>query len=165
MQSATPADMLDYAWKYFALHADQRIKTFNSFLVLCTLVTGGLIAVLKDADDPSFATPLALLLPFLSFVFWKLDQRSRQLVHHAEAALKRLESTCFDVSDDPDGPNVLKVFSREESVTATLKARRNWNPFTKFFSYSTCFRAVFLAFGIAGIILAGILGVPGKCLR
>ena len=29
MSGITPKDHLDYAWKHFALIADQRVKTFN----------------------------------------------------------------------------------------------------------------------------------------
>lgn len=29
----------DYVWKYFQIHADQRLKTFNFYMILCTLIS------------------------------------------------------------------------------------------------------------------------------
>src|SRR5438270_10748833 len=87
-------ELRDQAWKYFSLHADQRLKAFNFYLILCTVVAGGILAVMKDIKDPRIVIPLSLLLPFLSFVFWKLDTRNRQLIDHGQNALMFFE-------DDP----------------------------------------------------------------
>jgi len=40
-------DMLDYAWRYFSLHAGQRIAIFNFFVVLSGLSLPGLAACLQ----------------------------------------------------------------------------------------------------------------------
>ena len=86
-------EMRDYAWKYFALHADQRIKTFNFFLIMCTLIIGGLITLLRDAQHVTAKAPCAIGigLTFIAFIFWKLDHRNRELIRHAEDALKVIE--------------------------------------------------------------------------
>lgn len=140
-------NILDYAWKYFQLHADQRMKTFNFYLILCALISGALTAILKDATDIRVGIPLALLLPFLSFIFWKLDLRNKQLIAHGEEALKHLENL-YSIDDDDDKPHLLKIFNSEGHITKGLK--RN----TFFFTYSTCFHLVFLSFGIGGIAVA-----------
>ena len=140
----------DHAWKYFLLHADQRIKTFNFFLILCALISGALTTILKDANDIKVGIPLALLLTFLSFIFWKIDLRNKQLISHGENALKCLEDL-YEVIDESNAPNLLKVFNCEEQKTKRLKQ----NSF--YFTYSTCFHLVFLVFGIAGIVVAGWL--------
>ncbi|WP_054033150.1 hypothetical protein [Desulfatitalea tepidiphila] len=144
----------DHAWKYFQLHADQRIKTFNFYLILCALISGALTAILKDASDIRVGIPLALLLPFLSFIFWKLDLRNKQLIGHGEQALKHIENL-FEVDDEADKPHLLKIFNCEDHVTKGLKRS------TPFFTYSTCFHLVFLTFGLSGVVLAWwLLGKP-----
>src|SRR5580704_16155126 len=39
--------MLEHAWRYFALHANQRMSLFNFFLVLAGLISAGLAACLQ----------------------------------------------------------------------------------------------------------------------
>jgi hypothetical protein len=136
-------ELRDQAWKYFSLHADQRLKTFNFYLILCTIIAGGLLALIKDARDPRIAIPVALLLPSLSLVFWKLDTRNRQLVDHSQNALMFFE-------DDPtlkgsDGtPHVAQIFLFEKHYT---ELNRPW-------TYRGCFNAVFLIVGLAGFVTA-----------
>ncbi len=137
----------DYAWKYFQIHADQRLKTFNFYLILSTLISGALTAIIKNASDILVGIPLALLLPFLSFIFWKLDLRNKQLIGHGERALKYIENE-YGIEDESDQPHVLKIFNHE--ADATKKLKRN----TFFFTYSTCFNLVFLIFGVGGIVVA-----------
>jgi hypothetical protein len=74
-----------YAWDYFAYHADQRMKTFNFFIVAAGLLAGGITSLLKDGSDARWIIiPLGLLLFILSVVFWKLDQRNKALVRNGE---------------------------------------------------------------------------------
>lgn len=144
----------DHAWKYFQLHADQRIKTFNFYLILCALITGALTAILKNASDIRVGIPLAFMLPFLSFIFWKLDLRNKQLIGHGEEALKYIENQ-YAVDDEDDKPHILKIFNREEKITKRLKGN------TFFLTYSACFHLVFLTFGFGGIVIAWwLLGKP-----
>jgi hypothetical protein len=139
-------ELRDQARKYFALHADQRLKAFNFYLILCTVIAGGLLTLIKDARDPRIAIPVALLLPSLSLVFWKLDTRNRQLIAHSQEALMFFE-------DDPtlktaDGtPHVAQLFQFEKHFTGQKK------PWT----YRRCFNAVFLIVGIAGTATATAL--------
>jgi hypothetical protein len=106
-------ELRDQAWKYFALHADQRLKAFNFYLILCTVIAGGLLTLIKDARDPRIAILVALLLPSLSLVFWKLDTRNRQLIDHSQEALMFFE-------DDPR----LKRLSAHLTLLSYSSSRR-----------------------------------------
>ena len=139
-------ELRDHAWKYFSLHADQRLKTFNFYLILCTVIAGGILAIMKDVKDPRIVIPISLLLPFLSFVFWKLDTRNRQLIDHGQNALMFFE-------DDPslnaaDGtPHVAYIFRHEKHCS---ERDRPW-------TYRRCFNAVFLIVGLTGLVTAILL--------
>lgn len=155
-------ELREHAWKYFALHSDQRLRTFNFFLILAAVVLGGLLTYLKDANIPQFAAVGGFLLTFMSFIFWKLDCRNRELIRHSENALKTIEA------DLPEGmvADALKLFSQEERATNQLKAaqRLSWHPMTWWrvhYSYSACFGLVFLCFALLGLAIGfGVFFLP-----
>ena len=87
------ADLRKQAWDFFQMQASQRLTTFNFYIALSSLLSGGLAANLKAQDGIQFVSILlGLLLVLFSFVFWKLDQRNRDLIKSAEDALKFFES-------------------------------------------------------------------------
>jgi hypothetical protein len=154
--------MRDYAWKYFSMHADQRLKTFNFYLILVTVILGGVFAYIKDAAHPSFMSPVGFLLAVVSYLFWRLDIRTQELIRHAENALKRIEQDGHD-----DGiPVELRLFEQEESKTEIIKSSRRlkWSPSSWWgahYSYSNCFHIVFWLFGLCGVAVAiGVFLVP-----
>lgn len=49
----------EYAWKYFALHADQRLRAFYFYVLLSTVIVGALLTVAKEAQRPGVGSPLA----------------------------------------------------------------------------------------------------------
>lgn len=148
--------MREYAWRYFALHADQRIKTFNFYLVLFGLVSGGLITLIKDSENYRLAAPIAFALAFISFIFWRLDIRNKELIYNSEDALKLLEND-DRLLDDGSVPNRLKLFTYEDHATEIRKKKKMLGLIPRFYSYSTCFNAVFLIFGLAGLIMGIVL--------
>lgn len=154
-QAKSQTDLREQAWDYFELHASQRLTTFNYYIVISTLITTGIFATFsKDYTSPSLGLAGGLLLGFFSFVFWKLDDRNRQIIKGAEDALKFFE-TSSDLADSADGPNVLKLFTRDDFLTARRRATgRTW-PWKKHYSYTTSFNWVFRAFGIFGLLAVG----------
>ena len=75
----------DHAWRYFELHANQRMTVFNFFLVLVGLVAAGIATSRQGAQTLALlGVFLGLLLAFFSFIFWKLDQRVCFLMKQAE---------------------------------------------------------------------------------
>ena len=148
----------EHAWKHFALHAQQRMASVQFFVALCTVTIGGVVVSLKDGGGCGFAAVLAFSLPIFAFVFWRTDERSRELIRVAEAALKFLEGTQDGLAGGTEIPAPLRVFTAEEA--ATKEARSRWTlgfiPFH--FSFANCFRTIFVVFAFAGIAL-GILAV------
>ena len=83
----------------------------------------------------------------LSFVFWRLDCRNRELIDYGESALKALERLAQVRADGK--PSVVSVFSREAYATEG----RRWH-----IGYKNCLNGVFLIFGFLGILIAALLG-------
>jgi hypothetical protein len=142
----------DQAWKYFSLHADQRLKTFNFYLILATIIVGGLLTVMKDLKTAYIGAILAFTLTLLSFVFWKLDQRTRQMIWYAEEALKWCE-TEMQLPQENFCPHVASIFRREEHLTKHARRPQRLNIFVRHFSYSECFSLIFFVFGLGGFVL------------
>ena len=130
------------AWDYFTTHASQRIATFNFYIVLSSLIATTYFSSFKtDATMRSARPFLAALLCLFAFIFWKLDQRNRQLIKNAERALKRFEEMeAVETS--------LKVFTQEETETTASKPQGlRWLLLWRLpLSYSNCFDLVFLIF-------------------
>src|SRR5258708_18441824 len=116
MDSEIKRTFREYTWSYFALHADQRIKTFNFFLIVAGLLAGGITTLLKDNGYARLVSPFGVLLTIFSFVFWKLDYRNKQLVKNAEEAIKYLDSQ-EGLADQGQNPHVLKMFDRDDYLT------------------------------------------------
>jgi len=136
-----------YLWGYFQLHASQRLTTFNFYIVLSTLLSTGLFSTFQK----DFTVPVGVILGFLlvcfSFVFWKLDERNKGLIKLAETALMDLEKQL-----SPEAGEALSIFTREALETGQLRANRSVWPWRNLYSYSDCFRLVFLLFASVGVI-------------
>src|SRR5262249_44958394 len=100
---------------------------------------------------------LALSLIGIAFIFWKMDQRVRYLVKHAEDALKAIEDKWME-NEDFIGP-ALALFRTEEAKTDSIRGLRPWNLWQRHFSYADCFGVVYVVFvvlGLVGVIAAVI---------
>lgn len=135
------------AWDYFALHASQRMTVFNFYIVLSALTTTSYVASFDSHSDlDPLRIALATLLCLFAFVFWKLDERTKRLVKIGEEALKHFEGV--SLADD-----VAKVFTREEAETTRKRStQEGWNPWHRLLTYSDCFRLIFVAFFVAGLV-------------
>ena len=104
----------DSAWKYFTVHANQRLKLFQFYITICSalLAAGGLVIRLDEY------MPLLVFLggftAFVSFIFWKLDCRTNFLVKRGEEALKTLD-------DRHDIPNI-----EDEGPSTTVAVLCSW---------------------------------------
>ncbi|MCK4369162.1 MAG: hypothetical protein KAV68_05840 [Dehalococcoidales bacterium] len=137
-----------YIWNYFQVHAAQRLTTFNFYILISTLIATGFLIVIKDM--PILALLLSVVLILLSFVFWKLDARNKQLIRIAEAGLKYLESK-DEIADKTREPHILNIFSYEEAQTKELRSKKTKWIWNKVFTYSTCFNIVFIVFAVLGL--------------
>lgn len=142
----------DHAWEYFELHADQRLKTFHFYILLETgLVAAMLLAVRVGQPDLRMLAVIGLTMVFFSYVFWKLDYRTKGMIKVAEEALKLFERRTFGA--DMEMANTAP-FTNDPQVRGLVGI----SPFGTL-SYSKCFGAVFIAFAILGaaIMIASIV--------
>jgi hypothetical protein len=77
---------IDHSWKYFAFHAEQRMKVFNFFF----LAINALVAAAAGAAYAKlwvFVAFSGFAVFFVSIIFYVLDRRNKQLVEIGELAL------------------------------------------------------------------------------
>ncbi|QGW78002.1 hypothetical protein GPJ81_15330 [Pseudomonas alkylphenolica] len=140
-----------YAWDYFALHADQRLKAFHFYILLSTAIIGGFAVLLKNGDAYKWMAVFGALLTFFSFVFWKLDRRTHDLLGYGKAALEYLDAQ-HNLPNDNDGlPHVLRLISREQAVSKQIAAREAISDKLAF-TYTRCFSWVFITFSLVGVV-------------
>lgn len=140
-----------YAWDYFSLHADQRMKMFNFFLIFSGIILAAFPALLRLAPKNLYVALFPLILPVTSFLFWRLDQRTRHLIHNAEATLKDIEEALAKKSED--GPNFYLLFKRDERALEEVR-KKWWSKMGVPITYRESFRLVFLLFAAVGIALS-----------
>jgi hypothetical protein len=142
-----------YAWGYFALHADQRMKLFNFFLILSGLILGAFPAVRGMAPGARVVGLLPLLLVLTAFIFWRLEERTRRLVKNAEDALRFLDEQ-WPVEPLPDGtPHYLRLVERDDHLMDAAK-KGWWARWLVPISYADSFRIAYLMIGGVGLVLA-----------
>jgi hypothetical protein len=136
-------EKFEYALRYFELHASQRMSTFNFFVVLSALLISGLIKTFeKDFSYPQMGYSVSFALMLVSVVFWKLDQRVRFLIKHAEEALSDLEKG-----------SAYPALFKEEAVKTSEKSMGVWKGILfHHLRYSHCFELIYLMFFVAGVI-------------
>jgi hypothetical protein len=83
----------DYAWSWFAYHAAQRTSMFNYSLIAAALFSAAFgTAAGKSAK---VAGVVAFVGAIVTFSFWLIDGRNRDLVSRAESVLTALEKEIF----------------------------------------------------------------------
>lgn len=131
-------EALDHAWRYFALHAQQRISVFNFFVVLSGILATGIGAGLQAGKPMApVVAILGALLALLSFVFYRLDGRASELVKLAETALISGENTCL--------PGFARVVAEEARQRAPVASPKTW-------TFGRSFRLIFWVMGVAGVL-------------
>ena len=128
---------LDHAWRYFALHAQQRVSVFNFFIVLSGILATGIGAGLQAGEHMApVVAILGALLALFSVVFYRMDQRGAELVKLAEAAIVAGEKTS------------MPEFARIVAVEATRRAAAASPP--KTWTFGRSFRLIFWVMGLVG---------------
>ena len=108
------------AWRHFAIHAEQRLKMFQFYITISTALLGGGVLLIRTGQNAIALLLLSFLASFFSFVFWKLEIRTRILVKNSEDAIKYLDRS-YDVPDVDRKPSPLKLFTRDDSRTQSNK--------------------------------------------
>lgn len=137
----------DHAWRYFEIHSNHRMSMFNFFTVLSGLTIAGIGATLQGT--PKFAAIGVLLgvaLALLSYVFWKIDQRSSFLVKHAECAQVQIEAEIY--------PGYVRLFGTEDATLVQSNDGKSY--FRQIWTFGRSLRWTFLAMGLVGIVSASL---------
>lgn len=144
-------EYLKYIWKYFSLHANQRIVLFRFYLVffsLYVLASAHLVGLFhKDTyGEEIISIFLSLFFILISVIFWTVDSRNRNLIHNAEDAFRSREKIFnFQPSDNgfAECKNTLKIFTIENQNKPC------------FMCHTFCFRVIFFSGIILSIIFIG----------
>ena len=137
----------EHLWKYFEIHANQRISLFRFYIAFFSFFIAAAGALLLRFSFPGpFAEISAILVSIVFFIislnFHLLDRRNRQLIHYAEDGLRSLESKCID----DDECNLVRVFTKEKEEQ-DRRAR-----------HTSCFRSIYIsAYSISGLLFLGTL--------
>lgn len=121
------------------------MQSFQYYITLETALVGGAIVLAKsDGDHRHWMTLLSTVIALLSFVFWKLDDRTRTLIKNAESALRYLDDQ-HNLPNVNGQPNPIQLFEIDNVDNASTTSIWNIN-----LSYSKCFNIVFGIFGFGG---------------
>lgn len=138
---------MEHAWRYFALHAEQRTTVFNFFAAAAGLTLSGLAYVSATNSTPSeYGVVAGFGATLLALVFWKLDQRVAQLTKCAEEILIVSEKLAL--------PEAQQVFAQADKLTVN----QSKSPFSGTWTYGRSFRILFVSVAALGLIGAGING-------
>lgn len=147
-RALSEAEVLEHGWRYFALHAAQRLTLFNYFIALSGISIAAIAATLQGTPRFSLlGVALGLLLSLLALIFYKLDQRTATLIKSAEIAIAEAERGSVPVSS--------QVFVRESGGLdagdpRTLKP--HW-------TYGRSLRVSFATVAAIGLALAMLSGL------
>lgn|GEM_PF-2319952 len=129
---------LEHAWEWFSLHARQRMQSLYYFLIAAAFLFGAFTHA-SNTDNPTLALGVSLLGGGISYIFYRLENRVRSLLHLAEDALKPLEHELAELTH----VSYIEVVSRAGSVLPG-----SW-------AYSKVFRFLYASTGTAFVL--GIL--------
>ena len=130
---------IDHAWRYFDLHAGQRMSLFNYYLVLSGLVLAGIAGTYDKFSLHAVSILLGIALATVAYIFWKLDQRVSFLLKRAELALGQVEGAL---------PPAARLFHSEpEHTDRACDTDGIW-------TYGRSFRVVFFLTGATGLSLS-----------
>lgn len=138
--SITDKERLDYAWKHFALIADQRMKTFNFYvIILAGTFTGTVAALMRDGIHRRTFCLIGTAHLLISVIFALIDIRSCRILRISADALAAIErSPAF--AGQP-------LLIEEDRI-------RNKKGVRHFISYRWAFLLAFAAQFVFGVLLA-----------
>jgi len=139
---------LEHAWKYFEIHAQQRLTMFNFFVAFSTIALAAIGAAIQAGESFAyFGVLMGLVVPAISFVFWQLDRRTAFLVKHGENIAVKLENELFEAGH--------RVFDLEPE---SFNARRVGSKFgwRRMRSYRELFQMLYVVVAVIGLIGSGL---------
>src|SRR5205807_9929653 len=96
---------LEYAWKWFSYHADQRVKLFNYMLVVFGALTAAIVSAINSNAPTALEVFLCMISALLALAFFFLDGRNQYLVRLGEHVLTSIEKdTLFAETETSAAP-------------------------------------------------------------
>lgn len=105
---------IDLAWKYFDLHAKQRVNMFQYFSAIVPVVAGAYFYFFKDhalSLMPGVMPSIAILGLVISIAFLLLDYRNEQLLDISRRQLCQLEQQLY-------GDGLVGIFGQARALKA-----------------------------------------------
>ena len=138
------------SWKHFQIHADHRLRAFQFYITISTALLGAGLLTSRFSESAPIIITIGLFVAFFSFIFWRLDKRTRTLVQNAERAIKFLDNQ-YELEDIDGAPHPLKLFERDDQIMQEGFRKRI---LSGQFSYSDCLGLVFVIIGSVGLFSA-----------
>jgi hypothetical protein len=89
----TDKDRLDYYWKHFALIADQRVKTFNFYIIVLLAAFGATVSAFKPPLHRYLYCLIGTGHMFIAIVFGMIEFRGKAILEISREALRQIESS------------------------------------------------------------------------
>ncbi|MBL8547408.1 MAG: hypothetical protein JNL81_13160 [Hyphomonadaceae bacterium] len=131
--------IFEHAWRHFTVHSAQRMQHFNYAITMSAAIYATLVAA-DEFDSARLGQVAAALGVGATFAFWNLDRRTRRLVHHSEAALKKIEQ---ELSDGDDRAPIALFHASDRKTFGSL-------------SYTSAFTLLF----VCNVVAMTALGFP-----
>ena len=91
-EKIAPQIKFEYVLKLFLYHADQRIKSFNFYILLLIATIGGTITIFEKLSCTSAILSVGIFNVVIAAIFYVVDVRSKRLVEISRNALVQFES-------------------------------------------------------------------------
>ena len=142
-----------HGWNWFQYHAGQRLIVFRFYLVVVAVLAAGLGASWKSLSIEAVSAFLLLVMAF-SVIFWRLDERNRDLVKISEELLSNYENRLFFRTGDP----TIRL-----TRGSALRDNRNKFVLFKMYSFKEVYRWIFgTIFSVATVTLVLVNSCPIK---
>lgn len=140
---------LEFYWKYFELHSNQRMQMINFYITVEVVIFGALFTLITRKTRMPLAEYItASAITFMSIIFWGIDYRTKSLIHWCEDCIKKLEE------------EYIGKFGEELLIIRQTEIQTN-GKYRSWFTYSKLLGLQFLVIGIIGIICLMLL-ISGK---
>jgi hypothetical protein len=135
----TQIEKYDRAWQHFKSIADQRISSFNHYLIALGVLLTAFTAISRGPHGQMILIVLSALNILTPLSFWAIDTRVCRL-------LKNLKDVLFSIEAD-GWPDDFKPFHRDKEEQGLWKNRLR--------SYTPVFWGMFSIHVVAGLALLG----------
>jgi hypothetical protein len=127
------------------------LTVLNFYIAISSVIASVQFAILQSNQLSRAGAFLGLLLVFLSYIFWKWDKRTSDMIKVTEETLRYFE-TATGFKDEGGVPHVAKIIHRIEYMTDQKKRKRSILFWRNYYTYRTCMNLIFSSFALAGII-------------